>query len=71
VNSTPDGVMTAISSSPMKTTSRVCARIAGMSEATKNSFSPRPTTIGGPLRTVTILLGSSAEMSTSANRPRM
>ena len=28
-----------------------------MSEATKNSSSPRPTTIGGPLRTVTILFG--------------
>jgi hypothetical protein len=71
VNSTPDEVITAISSSPRKTTSRVWLRIAGMSEATKNSPSPRPTTIGGPLRTVTILSGSSAEMSTSANSPRM
>ena len=42
-----------------------------MSEATKNSPSPSPTTIGGPLRTATILSGSSAEMSTSANSPRM
>ena len=33
-----------------------------MSEATKNSPSPRPTTIGGPLRTATIFSGSSAEM---------
>ena len=57
MNSTPDGVMTAISSSPMKTTSRVWARIAGMSDATKNSFSPSPTTIGGPLRTVDDLVG--------------
>ena len=71
MNSTPAGVITAISSSPRNTTSRVCARIAGMSDATKNSFSPRPTTIGGPLRTVTILFGSSAEISTSANSPRM
>ena len=38
-----------------------------MSDATKNSPSPSPTTIGGPLRTVTILFGSSAEMSTSPN----
>ena len=42
-----------------------------MSEATKNSPSPRPTTIGGPLRTATIFSGSSAEMSTSANSPRI
>jgi hypothetical protein len=41
-----------------------------MSDATKNSPSPNPT-IGGPLRTATILSGSSAEMSTSANRPRI
>ena len=40
-----------------------------MSEATKYSPSPRPTTTGGPLRTATILSGSSAEISTSANRP--
>jgi hypothetical protein len=71
VNSTPDGVMMAICSSPRNTTSRVWLRIAGMSDATKNSPSPSPTTIGGPLRTVTILFGSSAEISTSANRPRM
>ena len=49
--------MTAISSSPRNTTSRVWLRTAGMSEATKNSPSPSPTTIGGPLRTVTILSG--------------
>ena len=42
-----------------------------MSDATKNSPSPRPTTSGGPLRTATILSGSSAEMTTSANSPRM
>ena len=42
-----------------------------MSEATKNSPSPRPTTIGGPLRAATILSGSSAESSTSANIPRI
>ena len=42
-----------------------------MSEATKYSSSPRPTTIGGPLRTATIFSGSSADISTSANRPRM
>ena len=63
--------MTAISSSPRNTTSRVWLRIAGMSEATKNSSSPRPTTIGGPLRTATIFSGSSTETSTSANMPRM
>ena len=34
--------MTAISSSPRNTTSRVWLRIAGMSEATKNSSLPRP-----------------------------
>ena len=49
--------MTAISSSPRNTTSRVWLRIAGMSDATKNSPSPRPTTIGGPLRTATIFSG--------------
>src|SRR5216684_502719 len=48
VNATPVRVMTAISSSPRNTTSRVWLRIAGMSEATKNSPSPRPTTMGGP-----------------------
>ena len=63
--------MTAISSSPRNTTSRVWLRIAGMSDATKNSFSPRPTTIGGPLRTATIFSGSSTETSTIANMPRM
>ena len=42
-----------------------------MSDATKNSPSPRPTTIGGPLRTATIFSGSSAEISTSANSPRI
>ena len=63
--------MIAISSSPRNTTSRVWLRIAGMSEATKNSSSPRPTTIGGPLRTATIFSGSSTETSTSANMPRM
>ena len=63
--------MTAISSSPRKTTSRVWLRIAGMSEATKNSPSPRPTTIGGPFRTATIFSGSSAEIRTSAKRPRI
>ena len=57
MNSTPDGVMTAISSSPRNTTSRVWLRIAGMSDATKNSSSPSPTTIGGPLRTVDDLVG--------------
>ena len=42
-----------------------------MSEATKYSPSPRPTTSGGPLRTATIFSGSSAESSTSANMPRI
>ena len=64
-------VMTAISSSPRNTTSRVWLRIAGMSDATKNSPSPSPTTIGGPFRAATILSGSSAEISTSAKRPRI
>ena len=41
-----------------------------MSDATKNSPSPRPTTTGGPLRTATIVSGSSAEIDTSANSPR-
>ena len=39
---------TAISPSSMKTISRVWARMAGMSEATKNSSLPRPTTMGEP-----------------------
>ena len=42
-----------------------------MSEATKNSSLPRPTTIGGPLRTATIFSGSSTDTSTIANMPRM
>src|SRR5215510_5101754 len=62
--------MTAISSSPRNTTSRVWLRIAGMSDATKNSSCPRPTTIGGPFRTATIFSGSSTETSTIANIPR-
>ena len=41
-----------------------------MSEATNDSWSPMPTTIGGPLRTATIFSGSSDDISTSANRPR-
>ena len=63
---TPCGVSTATSPSPRKKTLRVCARIAGMSLATKNSFSPRPTTMGGPRRAATILLGSLVETATSA-----
>ena len=51
---------TAISPSPRKTTSRVCCRIAGMSDATKNSPVAEPTTMGGPLRTATIFSGSSS-----------
>ena len=42
-----------------------------MSDATKNSSAPIPTTIGGPLRTATIFSGSSTETSTSANMPRI
>ena len=42
-----------------------------MSEATKNSLSPSPTTMGGPLRTATIFSGSSTDTSTSANMPRI
>ena len=71
VNSTPLRVMTAISSSPRNTTSRVWLSRAGVSEATKNSLSPSPTTIGGPLRTATILFGSSVEMATNAKSPRI
>ena len=70
-NSTPWRVMTAISSSPRNTTSRVWLRIAGVSDATKNSFSPIPTTIGGPLRTAMIFSGSSVEIATNAKSPRM
>ncbi len=44
VISTPRRVTTATSSSSSTTTSRVCDRMAGMSEARKISFSPRPTT---------------------------
>ena len=40
-----------------------------MSEATKNSPSPRPTTSGGPLRTATILSGSSAAISDEREEP--
>ena len=39
--------ITAISSSPRNTTSRVWLRMAGTSDATKNSPSPRPTTTTG------------------------
>ena len=49
---------------------RVARGSPGMSDATKNSSSPSPTTTGGPLRTATIVSGSSAEISTSANSPR-
>ena len=70
MNCTPFGVTTAISRSSRNTTSRVWLRIAGTSEATKYSPSPMPTTIGGPLRTVTSFSGSSADSSTSANSPR-
>ena len=41
-----------------------------MSEATKNSPSPRPMTTGGPSRTAMIVSGSSAEMIESAKMPR-
>ena len=44
-----------------------------MSEATKYSPSPRPTTSGGPLRTATIFSGSSADITTQreqAAQPR-
>ncbi len=41
-----------------------------MSDATKYSPSPRPTTTGGPLRAATMASGSSAESSTIANSPR-
>ena len=38
--------------------SRVWLRMAGTSDATKYSPSPRPTTTGGPERAATILFGS-------------
>ena len=41
-----------------------------MSEATKNSRSPRPMTTGGPCRTAIIVSGSSALMIESAKMPR-
>ena len=37
-----------------------------MSEATKNSPSPMPTTSGGPSRAATIVFGASAETATRA-----
>ena len=49
--------------------SRVWLRMAGTSEATKYSPSPRPTTTGGPERAATILSGSLREMTLSANTP--
>ena len=49
--------------------SRVWLRMAGTSEATKNSSSPRPTTTGGPERAATILFGSTAEITQCANTP--
>ena len=49
--------------------SRVWLRMAGTSDATKYSFSPRPTTTGGPERAATILLGSWREIKTSAKTP--
>ena len=38
--------------------SRVWLRMAGTSEATKYSLSPKPITTGGPMRAATILPGS-------------
>ena len=49
--------------------SRVWLRMAGTSEATKYSPSPRPITTGGPERAATILLGSLREITLSANTP--
>ena len=49
---------------------RACGReCAGTSEATKYSSLPKPMTAGGPLRAATILLGSSVEITASANTP--
>ena len=62
----PLPLTTTISPSSRKTTSLVWERIAGMSEATKYSPSPTPTTSGGPLRAATITSGSSAEITTRA-----
>src|SRR5580704_13235028 len=66
---TPWGVRMAISPSPRKKTLRVCSSSAGISLATKYSFSPRPTTIGGPIRAATIFCGSRAESATRAYAP--
>ena len=49
-----------MSPSARKNMSRVWLRIAGTSEATKYSPSPRPMTTGGPERAATILFGSVA-----------
>ena len=47
-----------MSPSARKNMSRVWLRMAGTSEATKYSLSPRPMTAGGPERAATILSGS-------------
>jgi hypothetical protein len=44
--------------------------IGGISEATKNSRSPRPITTGGPWRTAMIVSGSSELMIDNAKMPR-
>ena len=69
VSRTPSAVSTAISPSARKNMSRVWLRIAGTSEATKYSLSPRPITTGGPERAATILSGSEREMTASAKTP--
>ncbi len=69
VRCTPSGVRTAMSPSARKNMSRVWLRMAGTSEATKYSPSPRPMTTGGPERAATILFGSELAMTASANTP--
>ena len=64
--STPAAVSTAISPSSRNITLRVCARIAGMSEATKFSPSPRPSTSGEAFLAATIGSGSLSRMTTIA-----
>jgi hypothetical protein len=59
-------VSSTTSPSSRKTTRRVCSSIAGMSDATKFSPSPRPRTMGVALLAATRRSGSVSERTTMA-----
>ena len=66
VSSTPFLVMTAKSPSSRKITSRVCARMAGTSLATKLHFSPNPRTSGEAFFATTSISGERSLITASA-----